>query len=64
MMEYVGLTLVFMIGNMLAGAIMTVVTFKLMTNKKFMKKWCKKYMQIVKDLNDDLIDEWFDKGTQ
>lgn len=60
MMDYVALTLVFMVGNMLAGAIMSVVTIKLMTNKKVMKKWCKKYMKIVEDINDELVDEYFD----
>lgn len=55
MMEMVVFALVFVMAQLVVGLIMTYVTFKLMTNKKFMTKWCKKYMKIMAEVTDELI---------
>lgn len=56
MMNFIMLTVSFTAAILLAGAVSTVVMFKLMTNAKFVKWFMNYYMNIIEKTVEDLDD--------
>lgn len=54
-MIVLGLTLV--IANVITSIAMIYLSFKLMTNKKFMANFVKKYMKMLEEITDELTED-------
>lgn len=57
MLDFITLGMVFVMAQVVACLIMTYVTFKLLTNEKFMIKYTKKIMDIMEKVTEDLVSE-------